>query len=220
MMTTITRRTGWLLITPGLLTLLYVGYELWGTGLSARAAQHSLGRELHNEWSTPRVAEAATAQASLVDGQPIAILTVARFGAGYQEIVIEGTSTADLRQAPGHYPGTALPGQLGNFAVAGHRTTYGAPFGDLNLLRAGDIIAIRVATTSYEYRVTGHEIVSPSENAVVAPTPDQPGTRPVRRMLTLTTCHPKYSANKRLVVHALLVEVRHAAVTVAPSVSG
>ena len=145
---------------------------------------------------------------------------MARFGAGYQEIVIEGTSTADLRKAPGHYPGTALPGQLGNFAVAGHRTTYGAPFGDLNLLRAGDIIAIRVATTSYEYRVTGHEIVSPSENAVVAPTPDQPGTRPVRRMLTLTTCHPKYSANKRLVVHALLVEVRHAAVTVAPSVSG
>ncbi|MDX6214753.1 MAG: sortase [Frankiales bacterium] len=220
MMTTITRRTGWLLITPGILTLLYVGYELWGTGLSARAAQHSLGRELQQEWSTPSVAEAATAQASPVDGQPIAILTVARLGAGYQEIVIEGTSTADLRKAPGHYPGTALPGQLGNFAVAGHRTTYGAPFGDLNLLRAGDIIAIRVATTSYEYRVTGHEIVSPSENAVVAPTPDQPGTRPVRRMLTLTTCHPKYSANKRLVVHALLVAVRHAAVTVAPAVSG
>jgi sortase A len=220
MMTTFARRAGWLLITSGLLTLLYITHALWGTGRSARAAQHRLDHQLQQEWSTPRLAEAATARTSPVDGQPIAILTIARLGSGYHEVVIEGTSTADLRKAPGHYPGTALPGQLGNFAVAGHRTTYGAPFGELNLLQRGDIIAVQVGSTSYEYRVTGHEIVSPSDVAVVAPTPDQPGTRPVGRMLTLTTCHPKYSANKRLVVHAQLVEVRQTAATVAPAVSG
>jgi sortase A len=219
-MTTFTRWTGRLLITAGLLTLLYSAYQLWGTGPSARAAQHRLGRQLQQEWSTPKVAENATVQASPGDGQPIAILTVPRLGSRYHEVVIEGTSTADLQMAPGHYSGSAFPGQLGNFAVAGHRTTYGAPFGGLNLLRPGDIIAVQVAGTSYAYRVTGHEIVSPSDIAVVAPTPDQPGIQPVRRILTLTTCHPKYSARKRLVVHAQLVEVRHTPPAVAPAVAG
>jgi sortase A len=201
-----------------LLTLLYIGYQLWGTGPSAGAAQHRLGRQLQREWSTPRVAEVATAQRSPMDSQPLAILTVPRLGSQYHEVVIEGVSTADLRMAPGHYPGSAMPGQLGNFAVAGHRTTYGAPFGDLNLLRPGDMIAVQVANTSYEYRVTAHEIVRPSDIAVIAPTPDHPGAKPVRGMLTLTTCHPKYSAKERLVVHAQLVDARRTHEATAPAV--
>jgi hypothetical protein len=79
-MTTLARRTGWLLVTAGLLTLLSGGYALWGTGSSARAAQHRLGRQLRQEWSMPRVADAATAQSSPADGHPLAIITIPRLG--------------------------------------------------------------------------------------------------------------------------------------------
>jgi sortase A len=201
------RATGSLLLTVGVLILLLIAYQLWGTGFAARRAQHRLGEELERVWSDPSRVEVAPAALHLRDGRPFAILTIPRLGRNYREVVVEGVSTEDLRQGPGHYPGSALPGQVGDFAVAGHRTTYGAPFGDINLLRAGDAVDVRVANIVYEYTVTGHEIVRPSDVAVVAPLPDYPGRAPTHAMLTLTTCNPKYSAQQRLVVHAVLARV-------------
>lgn len=102
----------------------------------------------------------------------------------------------------GHYPGTAMPGEVGNVAIAGHRTTYGKPFHDVAELRVGDAVVIRTADAYFVYTVTGHEIVAPEDVDVIAPVPGDPAAEPTERMLTLTTCHPMYSARQRYVVHA------------------
>jgi sortase A len=213
-MTRVVRATGSLLITCGLLVLLFVAYDLWGTSIGTRAAQHRLDRELQHAWGGS-VSSAAGPLAGpalrLRDGAPFAILTIPRLGSHYRQVLVQGVGVADLQEGPGHYPGSATPGQIGNFAVAGHRTTYGAPFADLNLLRAGDEVDVQVRDTIYLYRVTGLEIVRPENVGVVAPVPDHPGARPRRAMLTFTTCHPKYSAEKRLIVHAALDRVEQAA---------
>lgn len=116
---------------------------------------------------------------------------------GIERAVVDGVSPTDLRQGPGHYPGTALPGGAGNAAIAGHRTTYGAPFNRLDELDPGDTITLSTPTDRFVYRVTGSAIVAPTAVEVLDPTPDN--------RLTLTTCHPKFSDRQRLVVTAALV---------------
>src|SRR5262249_2321784 len=113
---------------------------------------------------------------------------------------IEGVSVADLRKGPGHYPGTAMPGEIGNFVVSGHRTTYLAPFNRLDELRDGDRILIDTRGRQYVYKVTGKRIVRPSDVSVTAPVPEPPKADPTQRLIPLTTCNPKYSAAQRLVV--------------------
>ena len=115
-------------------------------------------------------------------------------------VVVQGVSPADIRYAPGHYPDTAMPGEIGNFSMAGHRTK--AIFWDIDKLVAGDPIVVETADTWFVYKVTGHEIVKPTAVEVVAPVPDQPGTTPTQALLTLTTCNPKFNNYQRLVVHA------------------
>jgi len=110
---------------------------------------------------------------------------------------VEGISVSDLRKGPGHYPNTPLPGMGGNSAIAGHRTTYGAPFGDIAELSWGDSIFIHAPYGDFEYRVTDRFVISPNEMWVIE---DQGDNR-----LTLTSCHPKYSSNQRYVVVAELV---------------
>ncbi|MGI8681140.1 MAG: class E sortase, partial [Mycobacteriales bacterium] len=121
-------------------------------------------------------------------------------------VIVEGVARGDLRRGPGHYPGSAMPGQVGNFAVAGHRTTYGAPFGRLDELRPGDAIVLETRASWLTYRVTGTRVVAPNEVAVTAPVPDAPGRQPTQASLTLTTCNPRYSARQRLVVFGLLAK--------------
>ena len=117
---------------------------------------------------------------------------------GLDNIVVNGVDRDDLRKGPGHYPATPLPGQRGNSAIAGHRTTYGAPFGDLDQLSTGDEIRLRTLQGFFTYRMYQQLIVDPSDVAVLDPDPARPAT------LTLTTCNPKYSAAQRLVVKAVL----------------
>ena len=117
---------------------------------------------------------------------------------GVDKYVVQGVSEDDLREGPGHYPQTVLPGQKGNAAIAGHRTTYGAPFFRLNELSVGDDIYITdTAGRSFVYRVSSPPVVvSPSDVAVLDPAP--------YAQLTLTTCNPRYSATSRLIVFARL----------------
>jgi sortase A len=112
-------------------------------------------------------------------------------------IVVEGTSTGDLYLGPGHYTGTPLPGQAGNSAIAGHRTTYGAPFYALNELQTGDPVFVTTTQGRFCYQVTRQLVVNPSDVTVVAQTSTPE--------LTLTTCNPRFSATSRLVVQASLV---------------
>jgi sortase A len=135
-----------------------------------------------------------------VKGEAIGQIVIPKIG--LDAYVIEGVDDADLHQGPGHYPGTPLPGQAGNSAIAGHRTTYGAPFGNIDQLVPGDKITVTTIQGTFTYAVlaqpdgSGHIIVNPNQSEVLNDVGDN--------RLTLTACHPKYSASKRIVVFAQL----------------
>lgn len=115
-------------------------------------------------------------------------------------VVVEGTSASALKAGAGHYPNTPLPCEAGNVAIAGHRTTYGRPFNHLDRLKDGDVIILTTPIGSCTYEITRAPfIVSPRDFSVVQ-------NDPAKKMLTLTTCHPKGSARERLVVQATLVK--------------
>jgi sortase A len=213
------RTAGELALTLGVVVLLFVAYEVWGTDLVAAQAQAGLSDTLHRQWTGGQDAPVVGPEQAAVPGAgtPFAFLHIPRLDAGYSRAVVEGTGQQQLAQGPGHYPGTALPGQQGNFAVAGHRVGRGSPFLDLDTLRPGDPIVVETADWWYVYRVLGpagdaagpavpgSEVVRPTDVAVLHPVPDGPAdATPDGAYLTLTTCNPKFSARERLVVHALL----------------
>ena len=113
--------------------------------------------------------------------------------------VVYASDTKHLEFGPGYYVSTALPGTGGNFAIAGHRTTYGAPFKNLDKLEAGDNIYFQTNTNQYTYTVSEVKIVDPSETYLLSSFGDD--------RITLTTCHPKFSARQRLVVIGMLTKV-------------
>jgi sortase A len=212
----------------GALLLAFVAYQLWGTSLSEHSAQARLRSELSSELHRHRAATGssttsargdttpttgdtadgatvgpATADAGAGDtqaiGSPIGFLTIPRIGMS-DDVIVEGVGTDQLRQGPGHYPGTPLPGQPGNSAIAGHRTTYAAPFYNLNELQVGDPIIVQTLQGTFRYAVTDTLTVSPTDATVLDATSEPE--------LTLTTCTPRYSATGRLVVHAELQSSR------------
>jgi len=220
----VVRGTGEILITAGLIILLFVVYELWWTGYTTRHDQRVLTKAIHEQWARGKT----IADPKL--GSGIAILRIPRFGRHYVFVVVQGTSTSDLIKGPGHYPGTAMPGHVGNFAVAGHRTTYLHPFYNINELRVGDPIVIETRTRWFTYRVQNipgtnaphQEIVTPSDVSVSYPVPDQPdpALAPTLRVLTLTSCNPRYSAAQRIVVHALLIGSQPKSEGLPPALTG
>ena len=202
------RGVGQTLITLGLVILLFCVYELYFTGIETRAAQREEKAELLEEWTAPVPSAPAAVPDPLKSvelGDGMAILRIPRLGRDYAKVVFEGVRTRDLKRGPGHYPGTAMPGQLGNFVVSGHRTTYGAPFGRIDELNVGDLLVVETRDRWYTYRLVNEEIVSPREVAVILPVPHKPGRTPTKALMTLTTCHPKYSARERLISLAELV---------------
>ncbi|MEZ0163154.1 class E sortase [Kineococcus sp. LSe6-4] len=214
---------GELLVTAGVLTLLFVVWQLHWTDLTSGRAQAATVSSLEQRWErtdpTPTAAPSQQPAEQPADppvdpvavpgvGQPFAILHVPRFAADYAVPVVEGTGTEELKDGIGHYTRTVMPGQVGNFAVAGHRVTYGKPFHQVAELRDGDAVVVQTATQWLTYRVRSHEIVRPQQVSVIAPVPDQPGAAPTQAWLTMTACHPMHSARQRYVVHALLESVR------------
>ena len=189
---------GELFITFGVVVLLFVTYTLWGTGRYTQAQQTTLAEQLDARWAEPAAADVTREKVKLGDG--MALIRIPRFGKKYRYVIVEGTSPDDLRRGPGHYARTAMPGQTGNFVVSGHRTTYSAPFNKVDRLKAGDEILIDTRSTQYVYRVTGAQVVAPTRIEVTAPVPFHPGRKPKKKLITLTTCHPKYSAAQRLII--------------------
>mgnify|MGYP005813577847 CR=1 FL=1 len=215
---------GELLITLGVLLLGFLVWQLWWTDVVANRQQAAIVESL--PWSqsplstaagaTPNVTPAAATppvavprhDAPPVDAEPghavtFATIQVPRWDGVPAKPVSEGTDKATVldRLGVGHYDGTAMPGAVGNFAIAGHRTTYGKPFNRIAEIQVGDPIVIRTQHTWYVYTVTSTEIVAPSRVEVIAPVPDKPGATPTARMITMTTCNPMYSASQRYVVH-------------------
>jgi sortase A len=206
-----TRTIGEILITLGLVVLLFCGYELWFTGVYTQAQQHRLSDELHRNWAEPDKPghEGRPGDVPITDvplGSGLAVMRIPALGRDYAKVVIEGVGREDLKKGPGHFPGTALPGQIGNFVVSGHRTTYGAPFNRVDELHEGDAIVVETRDTWFTYRVTQLKVVDPDAIEVTLPVPEHPGAVPNKAVLTLTTCNPKYSAKTRLIVFADLAE--------------
>jgi LPXTG-site transpeptidase (sortase) family protein len=214
---TAVRSVGEVMITLGLVLLLFAAYEVWGKAAIVSAHQDVLDQQLSQEWGTPAVAEPtpgatpAPVPSAIAPppGWAIARLHIPRLAKHW--VVVEGVALSDIKYAPGHYPDTALPGQVGNFAVAGHRSP--AIFWDLDKLSAGDPdvvedgdhIVVETRTNYYVYAVTRNYVVLPTAVEVIAPVPGAPGQAATTPMLTLTTCNPKWDNYERLIVHARLV---------------
>jgi sortase A len=203
------RGTGELCITLGVIFLLFAAYEVWGKTVIIDHDQHNLDRQLDQQWAgaAPGASPSTSSALGTKDlppppGGAIARLYIPRMGK--QWVVVQGVQPADIRYAPGHYPSSAMPGQPGNFSVAGHRIP--AIFWDLDQVRDGDPIVVETRTTWYVYHVSSIEVVSPHAVQVVAPVPNKPGVKPTpdQHYLTLTTCNPKYNNYQRLVVHGTL----------------
>jgi sortase A len=211
-----------LLLGSGCLLIAFVAFQLWGTAIYTSHAQSNLRSQVAHKLdgrstlslqalksaqpgadpkSTPGSSSVPEVQSAIAPttaqpavGQPIGIIAIPKLG--LDDVVVQGYGESQLQGGPGHYPTTSLPGQAGNAAIAGHRTTFAAPFYNLNQLDPGDPIFVLTSQGLFRYNVVRSEIVSPTDGAVLdaSTTPE----------LTLTTCNPRYSASQRLVVIAYL----------------
>lgn len=208
---TLLRGVGQTLITLGVVVLLFCVYEVKITGLVTEREQARLDDALEEQWAQPQPTPSpgtpdapATVPIAFDLGDALARLHVPALADYDPWVVVEGTSVDALRNGPGHIPGTALPGQLGNVVLSGHRTTYGAPFERFGELTAGDEVVLETRDGWFTYTVQGSSIVPPTAVEVTYAVPGDPVAAPTKRLLTLTTCHPKYSARSRLIVTAEL----------------
>jgi sortase A len=228
------RGIGELFITLGLVLLLFVFYAVYITDLASADKQRAATAELDQQWRNQR-----GVLDHPIEGDGIAKLYIPSFGSDYAFTVLEGTGDGTLAVGPGHYIDTALPGQPGNFAVAGHRVGKGSPFNDLDLLSSCDALVVETIDQWFVYRVlplrdevagwatnqaltpqcagveplprpyadvVGKEIVLPSQVGVISPVPGgESDLTPTANLITLTTCHPQFSARERLILHGVLV---------------
>jgi len=213
-------RLGRTLIAAGVLVFLFLGYLLWGTNLQTAASQDKLEKQYGQQVAEAKqklakatpVKESPTTTAPTPTGppsdNPVAVplpspaegdivgrIGIAKIGLK-PKVIVESVTEEQLKRGPGHYPGTALPGQKGNVAIAGHRTTYGAPFHDVNQLNNGDEITVTTTYGNFVYVVSDKKIVDPSDTSVL----ENHG----EALLTLTACHPIWSAQQRLIIIAKL----------------
>jgi sortase A len=182
---------GEIVFTIGLLLLLFVAYELHVKPWLTDRAQDGLNQELDRQWAKG---------GALVPGQPVARLHIPRLHRRWA--VVDGVTQADLAKGPGRYPRSDDPGEVGNLAIAGHRLP--STFWDLDRLRTGDPVVVETRSGWFVYRVTRVWVVRPWQVEVIKHNPADPKVRPTRRLLTLTTCHPKFNNYERLIVQAEL----------------
>jgi sortase A len=196
------RLSGELMITFGLIVLLFAGYEVFGNSAKVQDEQNALTDELDQQWNDPTVGPtAAPTQGPAAPGSSlVGRLYIPKLDKEW--VVVNGVRPQDIKYAPGHYPDTALPGAIGNFSVAGHRIR--KIFWRIDELEPGDVIGVETRDFWYVYKVYGDEVVKPSAVEVVAAVPDKPGVQPTKALLTLTTCNPKFNNYQRLIVHAEL----------------
>jgi sortase A len=200
------RIAGELLVTCGVIVLGFLGYMYWGTALRATDAQRTYTSELTRQWSASDPLAALASLRTMLPGTPFALLRIPQFGRNWQLAVVQGSGTPQLLLGPGHVPGTALPGQVGNFAVAAHRVTAGNPFWSLPRMRKGSVIDVETITGTYEYEVTSKPAWVPAGDLdALAAVPSHPGEPARQRLITLITCDPPWTGTSRVVVTGVLV---------------
>ncbi|WP_341360936.1 class E sortase [Georgenia sp. M64] len=203
---------GELLLTGGVLLALFVVWQVWWTDVVAAREQRATVTAMEDSYTVPEVLEPARARTeepppevrAVSEGEPFATLHVPRWGRDYEVPITEGVGTDVLDTgAAGHYPDTALPGEIGNFALAAHRQTYGAAFRYVDTLEVGDPLIVETADAWLVYRVREDYIVEPDKVEVLAPTPNQPDVPATERLITFTTCHPLWSTAQRWITHGV-----------------
>ncbi|MCU1425479.1 MAG: sortase [Microbacteriaceae bacterium] len=214
---TVTGVLGELLITAGVLVFLFVGWQVWLNDIVVAAEQTRAAAELAQQWESGAEAPAEADAEPPAAGAPVVLpepdpgatfanLIVPRLGAEYRRPIAEGTGhsvLSDRAAGVGHYVETQMPGAVGNFAIAAHRTTYGAPFHDVENLVVGDSIYVETADGWYRYVYRSTEYVRPAGVGVLAPVPQAGDVASTDRIITLTSCHPLFSAAERIISYGV-----------------
>ncbi len=216
---TVTGVLGELLITAGVVVMLFLGWYIWlndiVSGGEQQQAAEVVQQDLQDRWergdvSLERpVAEVGDPVISTAPpaGEVFGALIVPRFGADYVRAIATGVDVETVlnsrRIGVGHYSETQMPGEMGNFAIAAHRNTWGGAFSQVDQLRLGDLIYVETVDGWYAYAFRGLEYVWPTGVDVLLPVPTAPDVAPTDRVLTMTTCNPRFSTAERIVAYAV-----------------
>ena len=215
-------------MTAGVLVLLFLGWQLWLNDIIVGSEQSRAAAELSQGWALPdsentetpaappetpdpqetagTVVEPVVLANEPANAEKFAVLMVPRWGEGWERPIAEGIGVSDVLNTGslGHYPDTALPGEVGNFAIASHRMAYGGGFKNLHELQVGDHVYIETQDGWYSYVYRSSEYVLPTGVGVIDEVPQMPDATPVDRIITLTTCNPFFSTAERLVAYGVL----------------
>ncbi|MBA3744604.1 class E sortase [Sporichthya sp.] len=204
------RSTGELLITVGAIVLLFVVYQLFYTNFEANRAQDGIKDDLRDSWTQP------VSDGKRIKGGALGIIYIERLGRSWEKPLVEGVELDQLARGVGHFPKSAMPGQIGNFAVAGHRATQGEPFAYLDRLRPKDSVVVETRDRWFVYAIDpqpgarpdapAYKLVDPSYGEVVLPVPERPGVEPTERRITLVTCNPRWGSSTRMIIYGTLVK--------------
>jgi sortase A len=186
--------------------LLLVVYQLYWTNLEANRAQDGIKDDLRSSWVSGKN----------IKGNAIGIMYIERLGKKWEKPIVEGVDLDQLAKGVGHFPKSAQPGAVGNFATAAHRATHGEPFAYLDRIQPGDRVIVETRTNWFVYVVDPQKnpnpdhpawkLVDPSYGEVVLPVPEQPGVKPKQKLMTLVTCNPRWGSSTRLIVYGHLTK--------------
>ena len=216
---TVTSVLGELLLTAGVLVLLFVAWQMWIGDIIISAQKNDEGAQMSQELAEAPVPELPPVvetddgttvyepviPAPPADAQWLAQMHIPRFGSEYNVGIYGGTSRARTldKLGIGVYTNSKMPGEVGNFAMAGHRTTWGKPFNQLDKLQLGDAIVVETADGWFTYRFRTLEYVKPTQTDVLLDVPQMPGVETGERYITLTACSPLYSLAERIVAYGV-----------------
>ncbi|MDJ0319944.1 class E sortase [Pseudarthrobacter sp. PS3-L1] len=206
---------GELLLTVGAIALLFVVWQVgWSTLVSAqsqRAAVDSFSQRFPGPFITSAqdsksFGDPVVAPAPTQDGTVFGVVYIPRFGPDYEpRPVVQGTGQQELDTLGlGHYVSGAMPGEVGNFSLAGHRQTHGATLDAIHTLVPGDKIYVQTATGYFTYIYRNNAIVLPTQSNVLAPVPMEPHLQADERYLTLTSCNPRFGQSERFIAFAVM----------------
>ena len=205
---------GELFITAGVLVLMFLGWQVWLGNLIDGNTQKNESVALSQTWNKGQAPAPVVSNERPDPGPPVVgtapeedvqfgNMIIPRFGADYIRPIREGIDVEDvLNLGVGHYPGSAMPGAVGNAAFAAHRTGHGSPFFDIEKIQVGDHIFIETEAGWYQYSMRSLEYVQPTGVGVLAPVPQAPGVEPKDRILTLTSCNPVFTASERIILYS------------------
>jgi sortase A len=210
---------GELLITAGVLVLAFLGWQVWLGDVIVGGQLNTEAQQQAEEWGSdfsdlppseagdPGLSEDPPVIAAPANAERFANLIIPRFGPDYYRPIAQGIGTRDVLNKGniGHYPTTQMPGELGNFALASHRSSGGGNFHDLHLLHVGDHIFVETVDGWYEYSFRNLAYVRPTGVGVLNPVPQADGVQPGERVITLTTCNPFFSTAERIIAYGVFV---------------